>query len=474
MASDSQETQVGPQIEHSLTKSHRLDFGFLPIPRSCRPSVTGELPYFGYTKTIAFGTASTFSKYYICCVLHSSAYRTNNFPAVMNLYYNQPILLELAKAFRVDDEGVSKIPTLLQAGYASGLLLLSPLGDLIKRRPLILLLIATSGSLTIGLALTRSLIVFEVLCFLIAFASVLIPLAADLAPANRRATFMSIVFSGLLLGVLLARLLSGIIAQFSSYRNIFWMGAAAQYALLGVLYFITPSTPAKNPHLTYFAIMRSMAKFLITEPALIQGCLIFFCNSAIFSGFWVTLTFLLGGPPYNYSTIVIGLFALVGMVGICMAPVAGRVVDGMVPWTTSLVGMSLLVVSQILQTFAGQRTIAAVVISTILLDIGIQSTQVSMTATIFSMAPEARARLNALLILAIFIGQVAGTAIGTKLFVERGYEVSSGVRVAFGGASLLLLVMRGPHVRRSTWVGWEGGTDLRKPKEVVVEPKTNG
>ncbi|KAJ6459408.1 MFS DHA1 protein [Mycena vulgaris] len=384
----------------------------------------------------------------------------------MNLYYNQPILLELAHEFNVDDVGVSRIPVLLQAGYASGLLLLSPLGDLVRRRPLVLLLIFTSASLTIGLAITRSLVVFEVLSFLIAFASatpqVLIPFTADLAPANRRATFMSIVFAGLLMGVLLARVLSGIIAQFSSYRNIFWMGTAGQYALMLVLYFITPDTPAKNEHLTYFNILHTMGKFAVTEPALIQGCLIFFCNSAVFSGFWVTMTFLLGGDPYNYSTLVIGLFGLVGMAGIAMSPVVGRLVDGLVPWMATLVGIMFVIFSQIIQTFAGELNVAAVVIATILLDIGAQSTQVSMTAGIFNIAPEARARLNALLILSIFLGQVMGTAVGTKLFADGGYKLSSGVRIAFGGVELLLLVLRGPHVARKTWVG---GVELRKRED---------
>ncbi|KAJ7449212.1 MFS DHA1 protein [Mycena latifolia] len=384
----------------------------------------------------------------------------------MNLYYNQPILLELAQEFDVDDVGVSRIPVLLQAGYATGLLFLSPLGDLVKRRPLVLLLIFTSGSLTLGLAITRSLVVFEVLSFLIAFSSVtpqvLIPFTADLAPANRRATFMSIVFSGLLMGVLLARVLSGIIAQFSNYRNIFWMGTGAQYAGLIVLYFITPDTPAKNQGLTYFKILHTMGKFAVTEPALIQGCLIFFCNSAVFSGFWVTMTFLLGGDPYNYSTLIIGLFGLVGMAGIAMSPVVGRLVDSLVPWMGAFVGILLVVVSQIIQTFAGELSVAAVVIATILLDIGAQGTQVSMTAGIFSMAPEARARFNALLILS---GQVMGTAVGTKLFVEGGYKLSSGVRVAFAGLELLLLVVRGPHVARRTWIGWEGGVELKKRDE---------
>ncbi|KAJ7917966.1 MFS DHA1 protein [Mycena leptocephala] len=422
-----------PTKSEKRAVSRTKDFGFLPIPPACRVDLTAGPKSIGYAKAIAFAFASTF---------------------IMNLYYNQPILLELAHEFNVDDVGVSRIPVLYQAGYAGGLLLLSPLGDLVRRRPLLLLLIFTSGSLTIGLAVTRSLVVFEVLSFLIAFASVtpqvLIPLTADLAPPNRRASFISIVFAGLIMGVLLARVLSGIIAQFSSYRNIFWMGSAAQYLLMVVLYFVTPDTPAKNVDLSYFQILKTMAKYAVTEPALIQGCLVFFFNCAVFSGFWVTLTFLLGGAPYHYSTLDIGLFGLVGMVGIGMAPIVGRLIDGLVPW------------------MAAFRW--AIVIAIIMLDLGTQGTQVALTAEIFSIDPEARARLNALLILSIFLGQVMGTAVGTKLFAEGGYKLSSEIRIAFAGLSLLLLVMRGPHVARRTWMGWEGGMEFRKrgePKEDV-------
>ena len=203
----------------------------------------------------------------------------------------------------------------------------------------------TSGSLSIGLALTKSIVGFEILSFLVAVSSVtpqvcigvrstnalrkliglkvLMPLTADLARPSRRATSIAIVLSGLLMGVLLARVLGGIIAQFSSFRNIYWMGVGGknscrkseqtnppppspigQFLLLLAIYLVCPDVPVKNPDLTYLQILFTMLKFAVTEPLLIQGALILFAGSAIFAGFWVTMTFLLAGAPYHYSTQV--------------------------------------------------------------------------------------------------------------------------------------------------------------------------
>lgn len=163
-----------------------------------------------------------------------------------------------------------------------------------------------STALTIGLAVTSDLVVFEVLSFIVGAVSVtpqiLIPLAADLAPDKRRASAISIVLSGLLFGILVARVLSGIIAQFVSWRVVYYFAIGVQGVVLLGSYVMLPDYPSKNKHLTYWSILWTMAKFAVTEPILVQACLINLSSSAVFSNFWVTLTFLLGGPPYNYST----------------------------------------------------------------------------------------------------------------------------------------------------------------------------
>ena len=166
--------------------------------------------------------------------------------------------------------------------------------------------------MTIGLAVTRSLVVFETLSYLVGVVTVtpqiLIPLAADLAPENKRASAISVVFSGLLFGILLARVLAGIIAEFTSWRVVFFVAVGMQAFVLLGSYLVLPDYPSKNKDLTYLNILWTMAKFSVTEPILIQGSLINLTSNACFSNFWVTLTFLLGGPPYHYSTYVLFFF----------------------------------------------------------------------------------------------------------------------------------------------------------------------
>ena len=204
------------------------------------------------------------------------------------------------------------------------MLLLTPLGDLVRRRPLILLLTFLSTSLTLGLPLTSSIVVFETLTFLVGAMSVvpqiLMPFAADLAPPERRASALSIVLAGLLFGVLFARVIAGVVANFVTWRVVYWLALGLQITILLTLYWMLPDWPAKNEHLTYFNILYTMAKLTVTEPLLIQAVLVNLASMACFTNFWVcfstverrrvvlqvsiqvTLTFLLGGPIYNYNT----------------------------------------------------------------------------------------------------------------------------------------------------------------------------
>ncbi|KAJ3505598.1 hypothetical protein NMY22_g17527 [Coprinellus aureogranulatus] len=298
-------------------------------------------------------------------------------------------------------------------------------------------------------------------------------LAADLAPPERRASAISVVLSGLLFGILIARVLSGVIAEFASWRVVYYFAVSVQSLVLVGAYVLLPSYPAKNQgegeggegRLTYAKILKSMAKYAVTEPVLVQCTLVNLASAAAFANFWVTLTFLLGGggpssqhgggePPYHYSTLVIGLFGLVGMAGVAFGPVVGYVIDRLVPWYASLTAVLGYLLFQSIQTAAGTKSVGVVVVVCFGLDVFRQMLQVSLTTAAFSISTSARARLNAILILGIFIGQVTGTALGTHLFLEYGFLVNAGFNLGLMGFQLLLLAARGPGVGRYTWFGW--------------------
>ncbi|KAG5637108.1 hypothetical protein H0H81_005746 [Sphagnurus paluster] len=425
---------------------YSTDLGFIPIPQRLRYDHTKPFR-FSLLLNISFGFASTFT--------------------VANLYWCQPLLIQLSQSFGVSYGDVSRIPTLLQAGYAVGLLLITPLGDLVRRRQLVLCIVALSSSLSIGLAVTNNLVVFETLSFLVGVVTVtpmvLLPLAADLAPPESQATAISVVLSGLLFGILIARVLAGIIAELAPWRAVYYVSIGVQYIVLVGSYLIIPDYPSKNKGLTYWDILLSMARFTVTEPLLIQACLVSIASSACFTNFWVTLTFLLDGPPYHYSTLVIGLFGLVGMVGVATGPLIARSTGNLMPWYSSLISVVLMTCIQAVMVAAGGINVAAVVITAFALDVFRQMLQVSLSSAIFRISADARARLNAVLVLSLFIGQVLGTAVGAEVFIQYGWRASAALSVAWYGWQLAILLVRGPHCERYTWFGFEGGWGTRKP-----------
>ncbi|KAG1739409.1 major facilitator superfamily domain-containing protein [Suillus paluster] len=385
------------------------DFGLVPIPKRLQYNPTKPF-HFGILLNASFGFASTFSTDFSVDGERMLMARQSS-----SSFLNRSI-----------------IPTLTQAGYLVGLLLISPLGDLVRRRQLVLLLVASSTTLTIGLAVTKNLRVFEALSFLVGVATVtpqiLMPLAADLAAPDRRASALSVVLSGLMLGILIARVLAGVIGNFTTWRVVYYMSIGVQSLVLIGAYLVLPDYPAKNHDLTYFKILFSMAKYAITEPLVIQVAIINIASSACFTSFWVTLTFLLGGPPYYYSTLVIGLFGLVGMLGVLVGPFAGRLIDRLVPWYATLVATSLLLVSQAVQTAAGGINVAAVIIACFGLDVARQSQQVSLSTRVLSISSAARARLNAILILSRWFGYEGGLEARKSVVLEREKAQCSGER----------------------------------------------
>ncbi|KAI3558105.1 major facilitator superfamily transporter [Colletotrichum abscissum] len=396
---------------------------------------------------------------------------------VANLYYNQPVLNRIAETFNVSFERASSVATLMQAGYAAGLLFICPLGDMLRRRPFILGLIWVTAMLWLGLCLTNSFQAFLGLSFIVGATTVtpqlMLPLVADMAPPERKASSLSITTSGLMLGMLIARLLSGIVANYTSWRNIYWFSFGAQNLLLVLLFFFVPDYPSTNPDgLNYFRALWTIVTMLFTEPILVQACLIGFFISSIFTSFWTTLTFLLASPPYEYPSITIGLFSLIGIAAICGGPVYGRLImDRYVPWLSSVLGQTVILIGCIIGAFTGTFTVAGPVIQAICIDMGIQTAQTANRTAIYTINPKARNRVNTAYMVCVFCGQLTGTAVGNRLYAQGGWKYSAGTSIGFIGLSLIITMLKGP--REKSWIGWRGGFKLRKdaPKPQPASPE---
>ncbi|KAJ2897862.1 putative transporter [Zalerion maritima] len=396
---------------------------------------------------------------------------------VSNLYYNQPILNKIAEEFNVSFEESSTVATLMQSGYAGGLLLICPLGDIFRRRPFILSLIAFTATMWLGLCLTSSFPAFQALSFICGFTTVtpqlLLPLVGDLAPAHRRATYLSVVVSGLMLGMLVARLLAGIIANYTDWRNIYWFSFGVQYIILAALWAFMPDYPSKNPQgINYFKVLGTIFHLMFTEPLLLQTCGIALFGAAVFTSFWTTLTFLLALPPYEYNSLVIGFFSLIGIVAVVGGPIYSRlVVDKLIPLVSVIIGQVAVLIGVLIGTLVGTWNVAGPVLQAIAIDIGLQTSQTANRSAIYGIRPTAQNRINTAYMLSVFCGQLMGTSVGNKLFANRGWEGSGWCSFGLTIASLLICVVRGP--KETRWVGWRGGWGWRRT-DLPLEKKGQG
>jgi predicted MFS family arabinose efflux permease len=359
---------------------------------------------------------------------------------VANLYYAQPILHQVAHDFHAGPGPASLIITCTQVGYAAGLLLVVPLGDLHPRRGLVTRLFGVAAVALVACALAPSLWLFGVASVAVGCASVagqvMIPFAADLAHERRRGRVVARIMTGLLLGILLARTVSGLVAQAAGWRAIYWLSAALMILFAEILW---RTLPAEGPreHQSYPSLVGSSLKLLVDEPVLRRRAWHGACVFAAFSVLWTSIAFLLSGSPYHYSNAVIGLFGLVGAGGILAANLAGKLADA------DRAGMSTLVAGVLLTgSFAllwqGRSSLAALIAGIVVLDIGTQGMQITNQAIIYTLRPDARSRINSAYMVCYFIGGAVGSLAAGVAYGDRGW---SGVCLLGAGFGLLTLGM---------------------------------
>lgn len=340
--------------------------------------------------------------------------------AAANLYYSQPLLDVLGREFGIGQARAGLIVTITQLGYAIGLLVLAPLGDLLENRRLILTLFSCCVAALLIATSAPNFVAFLAASFTLGFTSVvtqiIVPLAASLAPAERRGHIVGTVTGGLLMGILLARAISGLISGPFGWRAVYWFAACATAAMIVILRVRLPQRRAGFQQ-GYFALLKSLIDVVRTQPPLRRRCIYQASLMGSFSTFWTGITFVLSAPPYNFTPPQIGLFALAGAIGAMFASVAGKLADkGHTRFGT---GAALLtgVLSFCFSLWTGHLLVLAA--TAILVDLAVNTNLVMGHHTIQSLDASARSRLNTVYISSFLFGAAFASSL-TGLAYARG------------------------------------------------------
>ncbi|WP_413188863.1 MFS transporter [Paraburkholderia sacchari] len=368
---------------------------------------------------------------------------------VANVYYAQPLLATIAAAFGRPVADLGYLVTLTQLGYAAGFVLIVPLGDVVDRRALVLRLLAANIAALGLIVCSPNYPAFAAGCVLVGFTScstqILIPMAASLADPASRGRAVGVVMSGLLLGVLLARIVAGYVAYWAGWRAIFAIAAAASIAIAVVLAIMLPRSTQAVASITsitpvrYARLLASLAHLMRREPVLvlrsIYGALAFACFSVV----WTGLTFVLSRAPYGYDDAQIGLFGIVGVIGALAAHPAGRLVDlGHENKATGAFAATLLISFALLA--GGGASLPLLIAGTLLLDVGVQGLHIANQSVIFEIDANARSRIMTAYLASYFLGGAVGSSAAGAAYAAEGWLGVCAAGGALAGTALLVWI----------------------------------
>jgi len=358
---------------------------------------------------------------------------------VANLYYLQPLLHQVVVAFGVHPASATLLLTLTQAGYAAGLAFVVPLGDLVPRRKLVVAIFLVAALLMVAGAIVPSFAGFALITALVGLASVggqvMIPLAADFAAPSERARVVARLMSGLLLGILLSRTVSGYLADFFGWRSVYWVAGGLMALFAALLAKMLPDEPVR-PHIPYPSLVAGSVRFLATMPELRRRAWLGAMGFGAFSVLWSTLAFLLSGPPYRFSNGTIGAFGLIGVAGVLAANAAGSLADSKRTRELTVIAGVLLTGSFAILAFGG-TSLWAVIVGVIVLDVAVQGLQITNQSIIYKLAPDARSRINSAYMVCYFFGGALGSILGGIAWGLGKWPAVAIIGAGFGVAALL-------------------------------------
>jgi len=376
--------------------------------------------------------------------------------SVASIYYSQPMLSIMGATFHAGVSDTGMVPTLTQAGYALGILLLAPLGDRHDRRQIIRIkgVLLALTLLMCGFSSSFPLLLLSSLAIGLAatVAQDIIPAAATLASDANRGKTVGTVMTGLLAGILLSRVFSGVVAEYFGWRSVYMLAALGVLVITLTIGAVLPRFKP-NTTLSYPALLRSLGKLWADYPELRRAALAQGLLSVAFSAFWSTLAVMLA-EKYQLGSAVAGAFGLAGAAGALAAPLAGMLADRHGPDYVTKIGAAMVVCSFALMFLLPwlplPAQLALIALSAVGFDLGIQATLVAHQTIIYAINPAARSRLNAIMFTLVFVGMASGAALGSKVLESAGWPgvVLLATLASAGGLALRMLAKRAPSVEQ--------------------------
>ena len=360
---------------------------------------------------------------------------------VANVYFAQPLLDSMARSLDVAPSMIGFVVTATQVGYALGLLFIVPLGDLLNRKGLILtqmllsaIALAGVGAAQQWLTLLGAMIAVGLLAVMV---QVLVACTAALATPAQRGQAVGTVTSGIVLGILLARFTSGLIADLAGWRAVYFVSSGLMLTLAAVFWKVLPRAATPRSRYTYPALIRSLFTLLMTEPVLrIRGLLALLIFAA-FSVLWTSMVLPLSAPPLSLSHTVIGLFGLAGVAGALAARRSGRWADQGLGQRVTGISLVILTLSWLPIAFA-QSSLIALVCGVILLDFAVQAVHVTNQSLIFATRPDAQSRMVGAYMCFYSVGSALGAAAATQVYALWGWTAVCLLGASISATALVL------------------------------------
>ena len=362
--------------------------------------------------------------------------------AIGNLYWAQPLLVQIMDGFGLPAANGGRLVTATQIGYAMGILFILPLGDFVRRKRMIALVMVLSVLALVSCAISPSFIILSLSLFSMGIVTIsgqiILPLAGDLSREDERGHIVGIVSSGITTGILFSRFASGIIAGFWGWRSVYVIAAALNLVMVLVMIYVLPEIPAKNKFKSYGKLLASVFTTFKNHRSLpnilLHSGLIF---GLIFNIFWTSLTFLLSAEPFNYNTFQIGLVSLAGLAAAVFGVGIGKLQDkGLsIPALGAFIVVCLV---SMVCGFAFSDSIVAIVIVAAVLSVAVQGVSVLTQTRLFNLSQGERSRLNTVFVVNNFIFGAVGSALASLLWSLGGWSY---VMMAASAVSVAALIV---------------------------------